>query len=80
MTVLSVDTGDLSILENLAKTGLITDATTNPLFVSQAGTSGDPRYVAFVDEAIEYARAHAGGDGTDAVVELAMDKLAVNLG
>lgn len=80
MTTLSVDTGDLTILEELAATGLITDATTNPLFVSQAGTSGDPRYVAFVDEAIEYARANAGDGGTDAVVELAMDRLAVNLG
>ena len=31
---------------------LISDATTNPLFVSQAGLSGDARYVAFVDSAI----------------------------
>ncbi len=52
MTVLSIDTGDLDIVEKFAATGYITDATTNPLFVSQAGLSGDPRYVAFVDEAI----------------------------
>lgn len=30
MTVLSVDTGDLNVIEDLAKTGFITDATTNP--------------------------------------------------
>lgn len=30
MTVLSVDTGDLNVIEELAKTGFITDATTNP--------------------------------------------------
>ena len=33
--VLSIDTGDLDIVEQFAKTGYITDATTNPLFVSQ---------------------------------------------
>jgi len=43
MTVLSIDTGDLDIVEQFAATGYITDATTNPLFVSQAGLSGDPR-------------------------------------
>ena len=35
MTVISVDTGDLTVIEELGKTGYITDATTNPLFVSQ---------------------------------------------
>ncbi len=29
----------------------------NSLFVSQAGLSGDPRYMAFVDEAVDYAKA-----------------------
>lgn len=79
MTVLSIDTGDLSIIKDFAETGLITDATTNPLFVSKAGLSGDPTYIAFVDKAVEYAKAHAAG-GDDDVVALAMDKLAVNLG
>lgn len=32
MTVLSIDTGDLSTIQKWASTGLITDATTNPLF------------------------------------------------
>ena len=79
MTTLSIDTGDLDVIEKFASTGLITDATTNPLFVSQAGLSGDARYIAFVDRAIDYARANAGG-GDDAVLELAMDRLAVELG
>ncbi len=77
-TTLSIDTGDLNILAELAATGHITDATTNPLFVSQAGLSGDPRYVAFVDEAVAYARANAAS--ADDAVALAMDRLAVNLG
>jgi len=78
MTTLSIDTGDLGVIKEFAGTGLITDATTNPLFVSHAGLSGDPTYVAFVDEAVSYARAHA--EQEDDVVALAMDKLAVNLG
>uniref|UniRef100_A0A7S4VH01 transaldolase n=1 Tax=Alexandrium monilatum TaxID=311494 RepID=A0A7S4VH01_9DINO len=78
MTVLSIDTGDLGLIKDFADTGLITDATTNPLFVSQAGLSGDPTYVAFVDEAVAYAREHASRE--EEVVALAIDKLAVNLG
>ncbi|KAJ1481396.1 hypothetical protein T484DRAFT_2731410 [Baffinella frigidus] len=80
MTVLSVDTGDLTVIEELGKTGYITDATTNPLFVSQAGTSGDPRYVAFVDEAIKYANEEGKTLDDNAKVGLAIDRLAVNLG
>ena len=60
MTTISIDTGDLSVIEEFASTGLITDATTNPLFVAQAGTSGDPRYIAFVDKAIAYAEERRG--------------------
>mmetsp|Transcript_30271 Transcript_30271/g.95504 ORF Transcript_30271/g.95504 Transcript_30271/m.95504 type:complete len:373 (-) Transcript_30271:398-1516(-) len=79
VTTLSIDTGDLDVIaEYCRKTGSITDATTNPLFVSQAGLSGDERYVAFVDAAVHYAKANADGDG--AVLELAMDRLAVELG
>ena len=78
MTTLSIDTGDLDIIKAYGATGLITDATTNPLFVSQAGLSGDARYIAFVDSAIAYAKKNA--KGTEAVLELAMDRLAVELG
>ena len=34
-SVLSIDTGDLDIVEKFAASGYITDATTNPLSVSQ---------------------------------------------
>lgn len=46
--------------------------------MSQAGLSGDPTYVAFVEDAVAYAKAHAASDAD--LVPLAMDKLAVNLG
>jgi transaldolase len=78
MTTLSIDTGDLDIIEAYAKGGLITDATTNPLFVAQAGLSGDKRYVAFVDAALAYAKENA--EGAAAQLELSMDRLAVELG
>ena len=55
MTTLSIDSGDLKVIEAFAKTGCITDATTNPLFVAQAGLSGDPDYQAMVDYAVNYA-------------------------
>lgn len=45
------------------------------VFVSQAGLSGDPKYIAFVDEAVAYAKEKAGS-GDDAVA-LAIDRLAV---
>lgn len=77
MTVLSIDSGNLDVVAEYAETGFITDATTNPLFVSQAGLSGDPVYAAMVDEAVAYAKLRARGDEA---VGLAMDKLAVNLG
>lgn len=77
MTVLSIDSGDLDVVKEYADTGYITDATTNPLFVSQAGLSGDAVYAAMVDEAVAYAKARASGDEA---VSLAMDRLAVNLG
>lgn len=83
MTVLSVDTGDLDVIAEMAKTGFISDATTNPLFVSQAGLSGDPRYSALVDAAVEYATMKQQGapnQPEDEMVGLAMDKLAVKLG
>jgi len=44
ITTLSIDSGDIDTVARYAKTGLITDATTNPLFVSQAGANGDARY------------------------------------
>lgn len=79
MTVLSIDSGDLKVIEKYAKTGFITDATTNPLFVSQAGLSGDPLYEAMVNDAVSFALASNEKDD-ESVVALAIDRLAVNLG
>jgi transaldolase len=85
MTTISIDSGDLDVVQAYAKTGLITDATTNPLFVSQAGSKGDARYQDMVQDAIAYAKETlGGGDATlpnpSMKIDLAMDKLAVNLG
>eukprot|EP00551_Chaetoceros_affinis_P002862 CAMPEP_0203635458 /NCGR_PEP_ID=MMETSP0088-20131115/2236_1 /ASSEMBLY_ACC=CAM_ASM_001087 /TAXON_ID=426623 /ORGANISM="Chaetoceros affinis, Strain CCMP159" /LENGTH=401 /DNA_ID=CAMNT_0050489347 /DNA_START=41 /DNA_END=1246 /DNA_ORIENTATION=+ len=80
VTTLSIDSGDLNVIEQYAKTGFITDATTNPLFVSQAGLSGDPVYAKLVDDAVSFAVENENKDDTDAIVALAIDRLAVNLG
>lgn len=86
MTTLSIDSGDLQVIRRFADTGYITDATTNPLFVSQAGLSGDPIYARMVDDAISYAvsqhneRVLVDDDNEELIVSLAIDRLAVNLG
>ena len=81
MTTLSIDSGDLNVIRQFAESGYITDATTNPLFVSQAGLSGDPVYAAMVDDAVTYALENGGTkEGESSVVSLAIDRLAVNLG
>jgi len=81
MTTLSIDSGDLKVIEEYAATGYITDATTNPLFVSQAGLSGDPVYGAMVDDAIEFTlQTMEDSEPNEAMVSLAMDWVAVNLG
>jgi transaldolase len=84
MTTLSIDSGDIDTVSRYARTGLITDATTNPLFVSQAGSNGDARYEAMVAEAVSYAKGRTcPGDGCPVpadTLNVAMDRLAVNLG
>jgi transaldolase len=80
MTTLSIDSGDLKVIEEYAATGYITDATTNPLFVSQAGLSGDPVYAKMVQDAVEYALQESDNSDEAATVALAIDRLAVNLG
>jgi transaldolase len=79
MTTLSIDSGDLNVIKEFADTRYITDATTNPLFVSQAGLSGDPVYAKMVDDAVAYASESKQNDEASTVA-LAIDKLAVNLG
>ena len=84
LTTLSIDSGSIDTVAKYAKTGLITDATTNPLFVSQAGSNGDARYEAMVVEAVEYAKTKTcsqdGCDVPEETLNLAVDRLAVNLG
>ena len=60
VTTVSIDSGDLDIVEKYAATGYVTDATTNPLFVSQAGANGDKRYEDMVSDAIMYAKEQLG--------------------
>lgn len=85
ITTLSIDSGDLDVVAKYAATGLITDATTNPLFVSQAGANGQKPYSDMVYDAIVYAKEKLGGGDAslpnfDDEINYAMDKLAVNLG
>ena len=82
MTTLSIDSGDLEVIREYAATGYITDATTNPLFVSQAGMRGDAVYAQMVDDAVTYALAESKDDDDDdaSMIGLAIDRLAVNLG
>lgn len=77
ITTLSIDTGDLDLISEYAETGFITDATTNPLLVAQAALRGEASYAALVEEAVAFAKAQ--GDAAE-VLEIAMDRLAVNLG
>lgn len=79
VTTLSIDSGDLKVIEKYAQTGFITDATTNPLFVSQAGLSGDPIYAKLVDDAVQFAIS-ANEENEESTLALAIDRLAVNLG
>ncbi|KAL7573768.1 hypothetical protein ACA910_007797 [Epithemia clementina (nom. ined.)] len=85
MTTISIDSGDLDVVAKYAATGLITDATTNPLFVTQAASNGDNRYAEMVYDAIMYAKEQQGGGDSplpdfEPKLNIAMDKLAVNLG
>lgn len=84
MTTISIDSGDLDVLSRWSATGLITDATTNPLFVSQAGQNGDARYDDMVIDALTYAKEvtciEEGCSAPEETMAFAIDRLAVNLG
>jgi transaldolase len=75
MSVICVDSGDLTAVRSIGSV----DSTTNPLFVSQAAQREDPQYVQFVAEAVSYARERSARTGEDRI-ELAIDRLTVNLG
>lgn len=72
ITVVSADTADLDAVEALKPQ----DATTNPTFIAAIASS--PKYASLVGEAATYAKARCE-DKSDAL-ELALDRLAVNLG
>ena len=82
VTTLSVDSGDLELVKKMVEHGGCTDATTNPLFVSQAGQEDNPVYKSMVDEAVRYAVEECWDpeDPHGGRLGLAVDRLAVNLG
>ncbi|GMH82577.1 hypothetical protein TrST_g12505 [Triparma strigata] len=81
LTTISIDSGDLKVIKKFADTGFITDATTNPLFVAQAGLSGDPDYQKMVDVSVTSALSSSPSQSTpEEITSLAMDTLAVTLG
>ncbi len=70
VTTVVADTGDIESIRAFQPE----DVTTNPSLLLKAATM--PQYAALVDEAVAWAKAQ----GSDDVVALAMDKLAVNFG
>jgi transaldolase len=75
MTVVVADTGDIRSIEKFRPR----DATTNPSLITAAAQM--PEYADVVDEALRWAQAKAGkGAKRDAVVGVAIDRLAVEFG
>lgn len=75
MTVVVADTGDINSIEAFTPR----DATTNPSLIKAA--AGMPAYSAVVDAALAAAREEVGAAAdTTAVVDAAMDRLAVEFG
>ena len=74
MTVTVADTGDIHSIEKIRPR----DATTNPSLITAAAQM--PEYADVVDGALQWAEKEAKGGGEDAVVKLAVDRLAVEFG
>ncbi len=74
MTVTVADTGDIHSIEKIRPR----DATTNPSLITTAAQM--PEYGEIVDEALRWAEKEAKGEGEEAVVRLAVDRLAVEFG
>jgi transaldolase len=75
MTVVVADTGDIRSIERFRPR----DATTNPSLITAAAQM--PEYADVVGGALGWARATAGASaGRDAVLKLAVDRLAVEFG
>ncbi|KAA0158452.1 hypothetical protein FNF27_05086 [Cafeteria roenbergensis] len=73
MTTVVADTGVIEMIKKYKPT----DATTNPSLIYKAAIM--PEFKHFLDDAIAYAKANAGGDKA-LQTELCLDKLAVNFG
>lgn len=74
-TTVVADTGDINSIQQYTPR----DATTNPSLITNA--AGMPAYADVVDDALRWAAAEAGdGAATDAIVGLALDRLAVEFG
>jgi transaldolase len=74
MTVTVADTGDIHSIEKLKPR----DATTNPSLLTTA--AGMSEYAEIVDETLRWAEKEAKGEGDEAVVRLAVDRLSVEFG
>jgi transaldolase len=75
ISVVVADTGDINSIQKYKPR----DATTNPSLITAAAQM--PEYAAVVDEALGWAKQQAGGQGgTEAIVDLAIDRLAVEFG
>jgi transaldolase len=74
MTVTVADTGDIHSIEKLQPR----DATTNPSLLTTAAAM--PEYAEIVDETLRWAEKEAKGEGDEAVVRLAVDRLSVEFG
>ena len=74
MTVVVADTGDIDSIEAFTPR----DATTNPSLIQAAAKM--PQYTDVVDAAIAAAREDAAGGDAGAVVDAAIDRLAVEFG
>jgi transaldolase len=75
MTITVADTGDINSIRQFKPR----DATTNPALITAAAQM--PEYAEVVDEGLRWAEREAGsGAGPDAVIPLALDRLAVEFG
>jgi transaldolase len=82
---INIDSCDLDAVAKFASSGAIQDATTCPFYVAQAATNGDDRYQDLIFDATQYTKRNLGGGeidlaDPDLLLNMAMDKLAVNLG
>src|SRR5271169_851599 len=74
MTVVVADTGDIKSIEKFKPR----DATTNPSLITAAAQM--PEYADVVDAALRWAEAEAKSSDEQAIVRLAVDRLAVEFG